>query len=52
MNALFMGTEVAKMGSHQIHAFYSLEPKMMFGSVLKHFGNLRNVKSCKPMYRA
>jgi hypothetical protein len=47
MNALFMGTEVAKKGSHQIHAFYCLGPKIMFGSVWEHFGNLRNVKRCK-----
>jgi hypothetical protein len=47
MNSLFMGTEVAKKGSNQIHAFYILGPKMMFGSVLEHFGNLPNVKRCK-----
>jgi hypothetical protein len=41
------GYRSCKKGSHQIHAFYSHEPKMMFGSVLEHFENLRNVRSCK-----
>jgi hypothetical protein len=40
LNALFRGTEVAK------HQFYSIRPKMMFGSVSKHFANLRHVKRC------
>jgi hypothetical protein len=35
------GTEVAK------YLFYSIRPKMMFGSVLKHFANLRHVQRCK-----
>jgi hypothetical protein len=39
---LFHGTEVAK------HPFYSIRPKMMFGSVSEHFANLRHVKRCKP----
>jgi hypothetical protein len=39
-NALFRGTEVAK------HPFYSIRPKMLFGSVSKHFPNLRHVKRC------
>ena len=47
LNALFRGTEVAKMVSYQMHPFYSIGPKMMFGSVLEHFGNLRHVKGCK-----
>jgi hypothetical protein len=38
---LFQGTEVAK------HKFYSIRPKMMFGSVSEHFANLRHVKRCK-----
>jgi hypothetical protein len=40
-NALFRGTKVAN------HPFYSIGTKMMFGSVSKHFSNLRNVKICK-----
>jgi hypothetical protein len=38
---LFQGTEVAK------HPFYSIRPKMMFGSDLEHFANLRHVKQCE-----
>jgi hypothetical protein len=40
-NALFRGIEVAK------HPFYSIRPKMMFGSVSEHFANLRHAKRCK-----
>ena len=47
VNALFRGTEVAKIVSHQMHQFYSIRPKMMFGCVLKQFGTFRNVKRCK-----
>jgi acid stress-induced BolA-like protein IbaG/YrbA len=41
LNALFQGTEVAKL------QFYSIRPKMMFASVSQHFANLRHVKRCK-----
>jgi hypothetical protein len=37
-NAIFRGTKVVK------HPFYPLDPKMIFGSVSKHFANLRHVK--------
>jgi hypothetical protein len=47
MNALFWCTEVAKMVSHQMQAFYSIEPKVMFGCLLEHLENLWHVKSCK-----
>jgi hypothetical protein len=40
LNTLFQGTEVAK------HPFYSIRPKMMFGSDSEHFANLRHVKTC------
>jgi hypothetical protein len=40
-NALFRGIEVAK------HPFYSIRPKMMFGSVSEHFANLGHAKRCK-----
>jgi hypothetical protein len=40
-DALFQGTEVVK------HPFYSIGPRMMFGSVSEHFANLRHVKRCK-----
>ena len=52
LNVLFRDTEIVKMDSHQMHPFYSIGPKMMFGSVLEHFGNLRNVKGCKTVVRA
>jgi hypothetical protein len=45
VNGRFRGTDVAKIVSDQMHAIYSLGPKIMFWSVLEHFGNLRNVKS-------
>jgi hypothetical protein len=38
---LFQSTEVAN------HPFYSIGTKMMFGSVLVHFANLRHVKRGK-----
>jgi hypothetical protein len=44
VNALFRGTEVVKIVSHLMHAFYSLGPKMMSGSVLEHFVNVWNIK--------
>jgi hypothetical protein len=33
-NALFWGTQVAKMVSYLLHLSYSIAPKVMFGSVL------------------
>jgi hypothetical protein len=47
MNALFWCTEDAKMVSHQMHAFYSIRPKVMFGCLLEHLENLWHVKRCK-----
>jgi hypothetical protein len=41
LNALFRGNEVVN------HPFYSIGPKMMFGSVSEHFTNLQKVKRCK-----
>jgi stress-induced morphogen len=41
LNALFWGTDLVK------HPFYSIGPKMMLGSLSKHFANLRHVKRCK-----
>jgi hypothetical protein len=40
-NALFWGTEVVK------HPFYSIRPKLMFGSISEHFSNLQQVKDVK-----
>jgi hypothetical protein len=51
-NALFRGTQVAKMVLHLLHPLYSFAPKMMFGSVLEHFRNVRNVKDAKLVFRA
>ena len=48
VNAVFRGTEAAKMVSQQKHAFYTIRPKMIFGSVPGHFANLRHVKKFKP----
>jgi hypothetical protein len=47
MNALFWCTEVAKMVSHEMHAFYSIGTKVMFGCLLEHIENLWHVKRCK-----
>jgi hypothetical protein len=47
LNALFGGTKVAKMLSQQKRPFYSIRPKMMFGSVSEHFNNHFHVKICK-----
>jgi hypothetical protein len=41
LNAQFWVTKVVK------HPFYSIGPKMMFGSVSEHFNNLRQVKRFK-----
>jgi hypothetical protein len=41
LKALFCGVEVTK------HPIYSIRPKMIFGSVSKHFAILRHVKRCK-----
>ena len=47
LNALFQGTEVAKMVSQQKDPLYSIRAKMMFGSVSEQFANLRHVEHCK-----
>jgi hypothetical protein len=41
LNALFRGTKVVK------HPFYSIGPKMMFGSVTEHFAIVQHVKDAK-----
>jgi acid stress-induced BolA-like protein IbaG/YrbA len=46
LNSLFWGTNVAK------HRFYSIEPKMLLGSVLERFANLRLVERWKLVFRA
>ena len=47
MNALFRGTELAKMVSQRNHPFYSIRPKTMFGSVSEHFADLWHLKRLK-----
>jgi hypothetical protein len=47
LNPLLWSTEVAKMVSCQMHWFYSIWPKMMFGWVLEHLRILAHVKRCK-----
>jgi hypothetical protein len=34
------------------HPFYSIGPKIMFGSVSEHFANLRHLISWKLVFRA
>jgi hypothetical protein len=46
LNALFQGTKVEK------HPFYSIRPKMMFGSVMEHFANLVHVKRWNLVFRS
>ena len=47
LNALFRGTEVAKIVSQRNQPFYTIRPKMMFESVLEHFADLRHIKRGK-----
>jgi hypothetical protein len=47
MNAIFWCTEIAEMVSQQMHLFYSIGPRMMFGCLLEHLEILRHVKRCK-----
>jgi hypothetical protein len=44
--ALFRGTKVAK------HPFYSIAPKMIYGSVTENFANLRHVIRWKLVFRS
>jgi hypothetical protein len=43
---IFWGTEVVK------HPFYSIGPKMMFGSVSEHFANVQHFKDAKLVFRS
>jgi hypothetical protein len=45
LNALFQGTKAV------MHPFYSIGPKIMFGSVSGHFSNLRHVKDEELVFR-
>jgi GH24 family phage-related lysozyme (muramidase) len=45
LNALFWGTKVVK------HLLYSIGPRIIFGSVIEHFANLRRVKDAKLVFR-
>jgi hypothetical protein len=47
VNALFWGTDLAKMVSHKMHAFYSIGQKMMVWIVFERFKSHRNVKDTK-----
>jgi hypothetical protein len=47
LNALFWCTKVAELVSLQMHPFYSIGPKFMFGYLLDHLKNLRHVKRWK-----
>ena len=47
LNALFRGTEVAKMISQQNQPIYPGRPQTMFESASEHFANLWRVKRGK-----
>ena len=47
LNALFRGTEVAKMISQQNQPIYLGRPQTMFESASEHFADLRHVKRGK-----
>ena len=46
-NALFWGTEVAKIVSERNQPFYPIRPQMMFESVSEHFANHHHAKRGK-----
>ena len=46
-NAVFWGTEVAKMVSERNQPFHPIRPQTMFEIVSEHFANLRHVKRGK-----
>ena len=47
LNALFLGTEVAKMVSQRNQPIYPTGPQTMFESVSEHFVDLQHVKGGK-----
>jgi hypothetical protein len=48
MQNLCFGTECNVSGTKVVkHPFYSIRPKLMFGSVSEHFANLRHKKNAK-----
>jgi hypothetical protein len=48
MQNLCFGTECNVSGTKVVkHPFYSIRPKLMFGSVSEHFANLRHKKDAK-----
>ena len=47
LNALFRGTELAKMVSQQNQLFYPIRPRTMFESVSMHFANFQHFKQGK-----
>ena len=51
-NAVFWGTEVAKIVSEWNQPFHPIRPQMMFESVSEHFANLWDVKRGKICVRA
>ena len=52
LNAVFVGTEVAKTVSQRKQPFYPSGPQTMFESVSEHFANLWDVKRGKICVRA
>ena len=47
LNAVFRGIELAKMISRRNRRFYTIRPKMLFGSVSEHSADLQHVKRGK-----
>ena len=47
LNTLFRGTELQEKVLPRTHPIQHIRPKKMFGTVLEHFANLRQGKSCK-----
>ena len=47
LNALFQGTEVAKMVSLRNQPFYPIRPQTTFESVSEHFANFQHIKRGK-----
>ena len=52
LNALFRGTELAKIVSQQNQPFYPIRPRTMFESVSKHFANFQHFKQGKLVFPA
>ena len=52
LNALFRGTEVAKMVSQRNNPFYRTRPQTIFESVSEHFANFGTSNETEVVFRA